>query len=682
MKLMFRRETVTLWFGRLSIDRELIVLLTIPFILLLANTQWLFPAGNPTDAWQSKAFFLQGPRDWPELYDSYKAARISWNIKGYVVHHLFSAHVAHYVLHIGMFCGLIAAFYLVVRDLLGRNVAFLAAAAFATYSQFQTVTSFEWDYQVHDGALNVLIAMFCLARAAKPEAPGWRKWLVGAGVFWAQGLQTVYMAAFVPAMAVWYLALNHRGGRRPVAASVLWVLAGGFAATLGFCLLSFSMGGPFLFFSGIILPFKIIALDQTTGSYRFHPGYWAPLSEILKRGRGLAVPAASSVACAFLLVRVLVSRWHGSYIASVVLCLTVFVGGRWGGLVHAPDRPRPAGARQHHRLPGAFRLPRRCRGVRLPAPGRRAHGSRQRQARLGDQVDLAGPAAGRVDLRSRCFRMGSPSPRCRREGLGSGGARASNIAKCIDHRCGLPWLVFLFSSRLISRKQASSLSGSAKALSLSAWLALMNNQTTSIPISSYDAFNKYGYHEAQYQAVIDIFSHFLKYKFSTLWYKYNEKEYFVDYKGKSEIKYGPLYGAALGLMGYSLIAGKEQVFYLMEPYLSTESFDLLAIERAYMLPRRFDSLFFRTIRKIRRRLWRRFEETGSASPFWIGEKLTTRRFPLVFPSWKLPRTTASGRRSGSTFDHDVPAGRPRHATGAPSPSAPTMPGPTTTSATP
>ena len=584
---MFRRETVTLWFGRLSIDRELIVLLTIPFILLLANTQWLFPAGNPTDAWQSKAFFLQGPRDWPELYDSYKAARISWNIKGYVVHHLFSAHVAHYVLHIGMFCGLIAAFYLVVRDLLGRNVAFLAAAAFATYSQFQTVTSFEWDYQVHDGALNVLIAMFCLARAAKPEAPGWRKWLVGAGVFWAQGLQTVYMAAFVPAMAVWYLALNHRGGRRPVAASVLWVLAGGFAATLGFCLLSFSMGGPFLFFSGIILPFKIIALDQTTGSYRFHPGYWAPLSEILKRGRGLAVPAASSVACAFLLVRVLVSRWHGSYIASVVLCLTVSLVAAGAGLfMHLIGHGQLA--RDNiiaYQAPfvflgvaGVFGYLLRVAGLTVPANAKLAWATKSISLGLLLGALTCGVAVSvwvlhLLDVVEKALGLEAPEPVI--------SLNASIIgAACLG-------LYFCFRLGSSPGSKLHRYRGSAKALSLSAWLALMNNQTTSIPISSYDAFNKYGYHEAQYQAVIDIFSHFLKYKFSTLWYKYNEKEYFVDYKGKSEIKYGPLYGAALGLMGYSLIAGKEQVFYLMEPYLSTESFDLLAIERAYMLPRRF-----------------------------------------------------------------------------------------------
>ncbi|WP_173977802.1 glycosyltransferase family 39 protein [Magnetospirillum sp. UT-4] len=578
--------------GRWGIDIELAVLLVIPFILLLANTEWLFPAGHPTDGWQSKAFFFEGPRDWPELYETYKAARISWNLKGYVVHHVFSAHVAHYVLHIGMFCGLIAAFYLPVRNVLGRNVAFLATAAFATYSQFHTVTSFEWDYQVHDGALNALIAMYTLERAARVDA-GWRKWLIWSGVFWGQGLQTVYMAAFIPAMVVWFLWLNHQGGRRPILASASWVMGGALIVTLLYCVVSYAMGGPFFFFSGIVTPFKIIVIGQSTGSFAFHPGYWAPLSEIFDTAKGFALPFATFAASVLLLARLLLVRRNAPYLQAIMLCLLVSLAAAAAGLfMHLIGHGQFA--RDNiiaYQVPfvffgiaALFAYALKVSGLSVPANAGLAWATKL--IALGIMVSalafgglVANAADGVLNLARGI--LGIPP---------NSGITYSLDVVLIASICAALYLFFPYAYRAAAAIRRYD--GSAQVTILSVCLAFANNHTASISIGSYDSLNRCGYFEEQYQAVTDIFELFTEYRFGTSWFRSNEYIMNPDKDCQKDpvgyrIDYGALYGAALGMYGYSIISGKDPVYFLADPYLSTKTFDTLALERAYMLPKTF-----------------------------------------------------------------------------------------------
>ena len=58
-------------FVRHKIDWNLVFLLAIPFILFAANQEWLFPYGNPSDAWIGKRYLLETGHDYPlagELY--------------------------------------------------------------------------------------------------------------------------------------------------------------------------------------------------------------------------------------------------------------------------------------------------------------------------------------------------------------------------------------------------------------------------------------------------------------------------------------------------------------------------------------------------------------------------------------------------------------------------------------
>jgi len=149
------------------IDFNLVLVLTVPFVLLAANSEWLFSYGNPTDSWINKKYFFDTGREYPIIYETYKATRVSWILKGFLIHQLFPPLAAHFVLHLAMFCAYLAAFYLVIKHLFNRHLAVISAVAFGTYSQLHSAISFEWDYQTHDGVLNMLLTLLFMLLSAK-----------------------------------------------------------------------------------------------------------------------------------------------------------------------------------------------------------------------------------------------------------------------------------------------------------------------------------------------------------------------------------------------------------------------------------------------------------------------------------------------------------------------------------
>lgn len=276
-------------------DRNVITVLLVPAFFLIFNRGWLFPYPNPSDAWLNMAYFHGYGHDIPALFNSYKSGRLSWILKGWLAHSLFPPVVAYYVLHLTMFAGIIVTFYLTARRLVGRMPAFVATVAFATYSQFQTIVSFEWDYTTHDAALNLLLCLFFLQWAANGIHT--RLALIVAGAAWASAVQSPYNVSYFPMVAYWYLALNHIGARNRILTSAAWFLGGGVAVTLLYGLINWSVGWPFWFF----LPELHFGVGQGgVSQYRYHPGYWMTFSAALLSSKGLVLPLLFTVASAAL----------------------------------------------------------------------------------------------------------------------------------------------------------------------------------------------------------------------------------------------------------------------------------------------------------------------------------------------------------------------------------------------
>ena len=489
-----------------------------------------------------------------------------------------------------MFLGLIAAFYVLVCNVLGRNVAFLATAAFATYSQFHTVTSFEWNYQVHDGALNVLLAMYCLERATRKDAntPAWLLW---GGAFWAQGLQTVYMAAFIPAMVIWFLWLNHENSRRPILTSAGWIVAGGILVTLAYGAVNRFLGGPFFFFAGILDPFNRIVLGTGSHRFAFHPGYWAPLSEIFRSAKGFALPFVTFAATSLLLVHLFVARRKGPYLTSISLCLVVSLAAAGGALFmhligHGQFSRDNISAYQAPfvflGVAALFAYMLRVAGLTVPANAKFAWVTKV----LVYLAMLSGLTFGEFVNRKLLHYMSIAKATA---GMNDGAFYTMDallIASIGSVAIAAVSIGLALAPKLITYKYI------ANTIIFALVLSSINNRTASINVSSYDVFNKCGYYKYQYMAVSEIFQLFLRYKFGYSWYRSNDdapnpnKDCASDPVG-STIRYGALYGATLGLYGYSLIPGTKPETFLVEPYLSTMTFERLALERPYIWPKTF-----------------------------------------------------------------------------------------------
>jgi hypothetical protein len=252
----------------------------------------MFPYPYPSDSWLNMSFFYGYGHDFPLLSDSYKATRLSWILKGWLIHAVFPPVIAYYVLHLGVFAGIVIAFYVTVCRLVGPTPAFVATVAFATYSQFQTIIAFEWNYTTHDGALNLLLCMLFLQWAANGIHS--RLALILAGAAWASAVQSPYNVSYFPMMAYWYVALNHAHARNGLLVSAGWFLGGCVAITLLYGLVNWSVGWPFWFF----LPeFQFALADGGVSQYRYQPGYWAPLTVALKLSKGLVLPLLFAIAC-------------------------------------------------------------------------------------------------------------------------------------------------------------------------------------------------------------------------------------------------------------------------------------------------------------------------------------------------------------------------------------------------
>ena len=143
---------------KINIDYTLLMILLVPVVLLLSNDEWLFPYGNATDAWLNNSYFYGYGKDL-SLFASYKVARLSWILKGYVFHHLFSPLVAYYSLNLIMLYTIIITFYFIAKLLYNKPVAFLSTLALATYTQMHSVNGFEWDYHTHDSLANFLLTL-------------------------------------------------------------------------------------------------------------------------------------------------------------------------------------------------------------------------------------------------------------------------------------------------------------------------------------------------------------------------------------------------------------------------------------------------------------------------------------------------------------------------------------------
>ena len=614
-----------------KIDFNLVFLLSIPFILLAANQEWLFPYGNPSDAWVAKRYLMETGHQYPltgqelgSMYENYKASRVSWNIKGLLVHHFFSPVTAQYVLHISMFCLLLTTFYLIVKNLFNKHIAFISSVAFGTYSQFHAVFNFEWDYNTHDGALNTLLTLLFMLLASQSKK--WKLWLMLAGATWASALQSVYVGPYIPAIAFWYLYLNHKYLRHPIVTSALYILAGAVAVTLIYCIISYLIGGRFFFLESLI-----VMTAAMSAVYLFHPGYWFPFfpnetgTALLYHSKGIVLPLFAGITSIILFATSLIKKRKGNLLNAITLTqCTLLICLFAAFFLHFNGHG--VFSNDHHL---AFMAP----FIFLSMAGTYAYFLRVTDATnppinvlkaavlvifcgaliFGDTAALDGhliemmiftpiQSLLQIPFVQSIFPM---QPMLWWFSLAA-------LMRLIFFLLVSAVLIITF-AKLRNLQKTPLLTGIILTLSLSGFLSLNSVQTSSINISSYDITNKCGIQKDQYKIVTDLFLKLRPYHFKSepvrkikedkerkndeqvsilkeplFWYKNNAvlKHYNTQCP---EINLTSLYGGVLGIRGFALV--KRMM--LLDGYLGTESFSNLRAERRIAaLPKQFRIAIF------------------------------------------------------------------------------------------
>jgi len=267
---------------KLQIDWHLIFILLIPVILLLSSQQWFFPMGGGTDAQYNLAYFFDYGKD-PGLFYNYRAARLAWILKGWMCYHLFSPLIAHYVLNLFELYTSILCCYFIAKILFNKDVAFVGTVIFSTYTLFHFIPGFDWHYSNHDSIANIFLCLLFILLAVKTK---YRKsLLLLAGCMAAAVVQSPYATLTFLGIVFWFLYLNWN--KRVLQGAVLFLL-GTILMTSIFCLISYSVGGPLLYFtpqlwihhiSWLWYPLRepVINLAIFGGTPRYHPGNWLPL---------------------------------------------------------------------------------------------------------------------------------------------------------------------------------------------------------------------------------------------------------------------------------------------------------------------------------------------------------------------------------------------------------------------
>jgi len=229
------------------IDTNLALICLIPVLLYMANPDWLFSgSGGYSDSYYYYSYWYHYFEDPHVLNQSYKASRLVWILKGYVLHKLFNPYTAYYVLHLTTLYACIIAFYFTLKKVANPFTATVATILFLTFTHFHAIPGYEWGYHAHEGAMNLLLCILCLTVAA--DSKKWKKYLFLGGAAFAAGCHMPFIASYFPMVLAWYWFFNRKGNKNPLFASCVWFLLGGVIVTFLFGIIHYSVTGNFFFF--------------------------------------------------------------------------------------------------------------------------------------------------------------------------------------------------------------------------------------------------------------------------------------------------------------------------------------------------------------------------------------------------------------------------------------------------
>jgi hypothetical protein len=311
--------------------RICLLLISIPVVMSVANSSWLFTPVGLIDPWSNVGFFLHYA-DPTFGESSYKIARLSWIIPGFVVNHIFEPVVASFILHMGYLILSILFFYLTIARLFGSAVAFATAACFVVFIPFHG--SGGWDYQNTAAGAYYIITFYLVTVSALSE--DWRALLFWAGATYAAAVHaTISFVNMAPILALHFLIVHrHQFGRFPSPLSILlagfWFLSGAVILTVLLGVVNVAVDREFLYFK-TLLEIVISRVHDSEGQARWwfpwSNGWFLEVHQLQYLSLCFAVLIASAVS-----VVVAMTRRDGGRFKPVALSLQIqymFIGGLW-----------------------------------------------------------------------------------------------------------------------------------------------------------------------------------------------------------------------------------------------------------------------------------------------------------------------------------------------------------------
>ncbi|MCL6435017.1 MAG: glycosyltransferase family 39 protein [Leptolyngbyaceae cyanobacterium HOT.MB2.61] len=227
-----------------TVDKNLLLLLLLPWLLALNNDIWLFDLHGQTDPWFYLGFFLR-PEQFLPGHTYYFGTRLAQIVPGYLAFKFLPPLIAQYVLHISFYYLAVVSVYLLLKRTVGSRSALLAAVMMGSYGWF--LTAIGSNYVDGFGIAYYCAALYLLILAA--QEPRWKIFMLLSGVSYGLAIHcNLFWIALAPPLVLYYLFVNFRYRKNSIIGSSLLCIAGILLATLVLAIISILLNGKFLFF--------------------------------------------------------------------------------------------------------------------------------------------------------------------------------------------------------------------------------------------------------------------------------------------------------------------------------------------------------------------------------------------------------------------------------------------------
>lgn len=262
-----------------KLDPTLITVISLPFLFLLINGNWLFDSAG-SDNFMYLGYFLHYTEHVPVLEAHHKVSRLPWILPGALFYHLFGPLLGNYLLQLSFLVTALTSLYLTLKSIFNSRTAFISSILLGCYPHFYA--PYGWYYHNLAAITYCFITMLGLTWATKSSHSG--KYLFFAGLSYACAVHTNLLALLVgPLMFFHFLVLNYFGPKRALLRSLSEFVAGGLVITIILGLINYVTGGPFSFFSAQLN----YTLWMSQGN---NDTYYRPISTVIGQSYYLILP--------------------------------------------------------------------------------------------------------------------------------------------------------------------------------------------------------------------------------------------------------------------------------------------------------------------------------------------------------------------------------------------------------